>query len=116
MSTFLSKDVLASLKAAQTTALKKKNRFHVEFNKVRYPVLLLKQGGFCVEADMAPEIRGLVDLYDGDEHLQQCLIVASKEESGVVHFEFKRRTATTTVAPKDFYQEKSVVALISNSL
>jgi hypothetical protein len=55
-------------------------------------------------------------LYDGDEHLQQCLIVASKEESGVVHFEFKRRTATTTVAPKDFYQEKRVVALISHSL
>jgi hypothetical protein len=38
------------------------------------------------------------------------------EESGVVHFEFKRRTATTTVAPKDFYQEKSLVALISHSL
>jgi len=116
MSTFLSKDVLASLKAAQTTALKKKNRFHVEFNKVRYPVLLLKQGGFCVEADMAPEIRGLVDLYDGDKHLQQGLIVATRVENGDVHFEFKRRTATTTVAPKDFYQEKSVVALISHSL
>ena len=28
MSTFLSKDVLASLKAAQKTNLKKKNRFH----------------------------------------------------------------------------------------
>ena len=116
MSTFLSKDVLAGLKAAQKTDLKKKNCFHVEFNKVRYPVLLLKQGGFCLQADMAPEIRGLIDLYDGDEHLQQCLIVASKQESGVVHFEFKRRTATTTIAPKDFYQEKSVVALISHSL
>lgn len=115
MSTFLSKDVLAGLEAAQKIDFKK-NRLHVEFNKVRYPVLLLKQSSFCVEAEMAPEIRGLVDLFDGDKHLQQCLIVASEEENGVVHFEFKLRTANTTVALKDFYQEKGVVALISHSL
>ena len=33
MSTFLSKDVLAGLEAAQKTDLKKKNRFRVEFEK-----------------------------------------------------------------------------------
>ena len=30
-------------------------------------------------------IRGLVDLYDRDKHLKQCLIVAAKEENGIVY-------------------------------
>ena len=117
MSTFLSKDVLAGLEDAQKKMGAKKNkRFRVEFNKTRYPVLSLKKNGFSVEAEIAPEIRGLVDLYDGDKHLQQCLIVASKEESGIVYFEYKRSTATSTSAPKDFYQEKELAGLISRSL
>ena len=116
MSTFLSKDVLADLENAHRQGLKKKNRFRVEFNKTRYPVLVLKKSGFSLDAELAPEIRGLIDLYDGDKHLQQCLIVASKEENGIVYFEYKRKTATSTCAPKDFYQEKKLAGLISRSL
>ena len=51
MSTFLSKDVLAGLEAAQKTDLKKKNRFRVEFNKKHYPVIRLTKSGICVEAE-----------------------------------------------------------------
>ena len=116
MSTFLSKDVLAGIEDAQKTGLKKKNRLRVEFDKNYYPVMRLTQNGFCVEAKMAPMIRGLVDLYDGDKHLKQCLIVASKEENGIVHFDFKRDTHTQTSAPKDFYQESKVAALIPRLL
>ena len=116
MSTFLSKDVIAGLEAAQKTHLRKKSRLRVEFNKNSYPVLRLKKSGFCVGVEIAPMIRGLVELYDGDKHLKQCLIVASKEENGVVHFEYKRNTNTQTDAPKDFYQENSAVALIPHLL
>ena len=56
-------------------------------------------------------IRGLVDLYDGGKHLKQCLIVASKEENGIVHFDYKRGTATQTSAPKDFYQKNKLIVL-----
>ena len=116
MSTFLSKDVLAGLEAAQKTDLKKKNRFRVEFNKKHYPVIRLTKSGFCVEAEKAPTIRGLVDLYDRDIHLKQCLIVAAKEENGIVHFDYKRNTTTQTFAPKDFFQENKVVALLPRLL
>ncbi len=116
MSTFLSKDVLAGIEAAQKTGLKKKNRFRVEFNKKHYPIIRFTKSGFCVEAEMAPMIRGLVDLYDRDKHLKQCLIVASKEENGVIHFDFKRKTATQKSAPKDFYHENKIVALIPRLL
>ena len=50
--------------------------------------------------------QGLVDLYDGDKHLKQCLIVASKEENGIVHFEYKRNTNTQTAAPRTFIKKK----------
>ena len=116
MSTFLSKDVLAGLEAAQKTDLKKKNRFRVEFNKEYYPVIRLTKSGFCVEAEKAPMIRGLVDLYDRDKHLKQCLIVAAKEENGIVYFDYKRNTTTQTSAPKDFFQENKVVALLPHLL
>jgi len=88
----------------------------VEFNKNRYPVLQLKKCGFCVEATKAPIIRGLLDLYYGGKHLKQYLIVASKEENGIVYFEYKRNTNTQTSTPKDFYQETSPVALIPRLL
>ena len=116
MSTFLSKDVLAGLEAAQKTDLKKKNRFRIEFNKEYYPVIRLTKSGFCVEAEKAPMIRGLVDLYDREKHLKQCLIVAAKEENGIVHFDYKRNTTTQTSAPKDFFQENKVVALLPHLL
>ena len=116
MSTFLSKDVLSGIEAAQKSNLKNKNRLRVEFNKNHYPVMRLTQNGISVEAEVAPMIRGLVDLYDGDKHLKQCLIVASKEENGVIHFDFKRKTATQNSAPKDFYQESRVAALIPRLL
>ena len=116
MTTFLSKDVLAGLEAAQKTDLKKKNRFRVEFNKKYYPVIRLTKNGFCVEVEMAPMMRGLVDLYDRDKHLKQCLIVAAKEENGIVHFDYKRNTTTQTSAPKDFYQENKVAALVPSLL
>ena len=90
MSTFLSKDVLAGLEAAQKMSLKQKTRLFVKFNKNYFPVMRLTKNGFSVEAEMAPMIRGLVDLYDVDRHLKQCLLVASKEENWLVHFVFKR--------------------------
>ena len=116
MTTFLSKDVLAGLEAAQKTDLKKKNRFRVEFNKKYYPVISLTKSGFCVAAEMASMLRGLLDLYDRDKHLKQCLIVAAKEENGIVHFDYKRNTTTQTSAPKDFYQENKVAALVPSLL
>ena len=83
MSTFLSKDVIAGLEAAQNADLRKKSRLRVESNKNSYPVLQLKKSGFCVEVERAPMIRGLVDLYDGDKHLKQCLVVALRKKMGL---------------------------------
>ena len=60
------------------------------------------EGGFALDAEDAPHLRGLVDLYNGGAHLYQCLIVASSEEGDLMHYEFKRNTATADRAAPDF--------------
>jgi hypothetical protein len=74
------------------------------------------EGGFSLDAEGAPQLRGLVDLYDGSRHLYQCLIIASEEASGEMIYEFKRHTAAIDEAPLDFYRDENApVALIARA-
>lgn len=104
MTTFIPKAVQDALDQARIDGLKKKNRLRVHVGEEIYPVLRLWTGGFSVEDDVVPQLRGLVDLYDGARHLSQCLIVASEEEGGEMRYEFKRATAVSDRAPLDFYR------------
>ncbi|WP_109466080.1 hypothetical protein [Albibacillus kandeliae] len=115
MSTFLSKEVQEGLHAARLASLKKASRLRVQVGDDIFPVLCLKRDGFSVEAGTVPPLRGLVDLYDGANHLYQCLIVASEEELGEMRYEFKRSTVVHDHAPLDFYRDPDgPVALIGN--
>ncbi|WP_101065575.1 hypothetical protein [Roseovarius salinarum] len=102
MTTFLPKDVQAGLDAARKRAQKKSHRLRVQVGEDWYPVLRAWEGGFALDAEDAPHLRGLVDLYDGARHLSQCLIVASEEEAGEIRFEYKRMTEATGEQPVDF--------------
>lgn len=102
MSTYLPKEVLAGLQNAQRADKKRRSRLRVEFDGDMYPVVRMWQDGFALDAEHAPHLRGLVDLYDGARHVSQCLIVASNQEDGELQFEFKRNTAATNSAPPDF--------------
>lgn len=113
MSEFLPKEVREGLEAARKRDLRRKSRLRVQTGDDIYPVLRFWDGGFSLDADTAPHLRGLVDLYDGARHLYQCLIVASSEDAGEMSYEFKRHTAAVDHAPKDFAPEtEAPVALI----
>ena len=62
MSTFLSKEVQMGLEAARKRELTEKSRLRVRFDGEVYPVLKYWETGFSVDADDAPQMRGLVDL------------------------------------------------------
>jgi hypothetical protein len=114
MTTFISKEVQAGLDAARKEALKTHSRLRVMDGDEVYPVLRMWDGGFSLEAEAAPKLRGLVDLFDGARHLYQCLIIASQEENGEMQFDFKRNTAVLDRAPLDFVRdEKAPVALLT---
>lgn len=116
MTTYLPPDVQAGLDAARMRAVQSSNRFRVQAGDETYPVLRAWQGGFAVEADGAPHLRGLVDLYDGPKHLSRCLIVASEEENGEMRFELKRATDARETQPVDFERDpQAPVALIEKA-
>ncbi|MBM1310008.1 hypothetical protein JQT66_07510 [Sulfitobacter mediterraneus] len=115
MEIFFSKEVQAGLDAARRDSLRKASRLRIDVNGVIYPVLRMWKTGFAVEAEDAPKLRGLVDLYDGANHLFQCLIIASEEEAGEMRYEFKRATAVASAAALDFEKAADApVGLISD--
>ncbi|MBR9651104.1 hypothetical protein [Thalassovita aquimarina] len=106
MSTFLSEEVLAGLEAARKRDRKRNGRMLVEADGKTYRILSFWDGGFELDAETAPHLRGFVDLYDRGQHMYQCLIVASGEENGRMCYEFKRLTAIQERPPRDFAPER----------
>lgn len=114
MSTFLPPEVQAGLDAARKLARRKNSRLHVQVGDSTFPVLRTWEGGFALEADTAPNLRGLVDLYDGPRHLSHCLIITSEEEAGERRFEYKLMTEATGEQPLDFVRPGTApVALLT---
>lgn len=113
MTTFLPKEVREGLELARKRDLKRKARMRVAVGDEVFPILEYRDGGFALDIDNAPKLRGLVDLYDGARHLSQCLIVASEEDGQLMRYEFKRSTAATDKAPLDFVRDETApVALL----
>ena len=111
MSEFLPKEVREGLVMARKQNLRRKSRMRVTAGEHTFTVLRYWDTGFALDAEEAPNMRGLVDLYDGSRHMSQCLIVASLEEGGERVFEFKRATMAEDYAPLE-YERTGPVALI----
>ena len=115
MITVLPDDVQAGLDQARKRALKKSSRLAIEAGDRRLKVLRFRDGGFAVQAEEVPHLRGLVNLYDGTRHLSRCLIVASEEDGGEVHYEVKQMTTAADEQPLDYERaENAPVGLIEN--
>ncbi|MEM8773562.1 MAG: hypothetical protein AAGF53_00930 [Pseudomonadota bacterium] len=116
MSTFLSPEILAGLEQARIEGWQKSRRLRVEAGEQRFSVLRAWDGGFALRAGTAPNLRGLVDLYDGARHLSRCLIVASEEEGDEMRFELKVVTDAAGEQPVDFERDANApVALIAKA-
>jgi hypothetical protein len=102
MSSFLPQSVRDELAAAQKQARRRRATRVVHVGDEAYPILEMTDRGFSVDAEDAPHLRGLIDIYDGPRHLYQALIVASEQAGDLMRYEFKRNTAATTRAPVDF--------------
>ncbi len=110
----LSKDIQAGLDAARMESLRKASKLRIDVDGTQHRVLRHWTTGFSMDADTAPKLRGLVDLYDGSIHLFQCLVVAAQEEGGEMQFEFKRATKVAEKAALDFERKSDApVALIA---
>lgn len=102
MSSFLPQSVRDELAAAQKLARRRRATRVVHVGDEAFAILEMNEEGFSVDAEDAPRLRGLIDIYDGPRHLYQALIVASEQVGDLMCYEFKRNTAALTRAPVDF--------------
>lgn len=115
MSDYFSKEMREGLAQARKLAQKKNARLRVHIGDETYPVLRVWDNGFALDAEDAPHMRGLVDLYEGSHHAAQCLVIASEEERGEMRYEYKRNTQHPDRPPLDFAREDDApVALIEH--
>lgn len=112
MSEFLPKEVREGLELARKHKQRKKSRMRVKAGDQTFTILRYWDQGFALDADEAPNLRGLVDVFDGARHLSQCLIVASEEEGGERVFEFKRATPHSDAPAVDYEVQDGPVGLI----
>ena len=113
---FLSKEVAEGLALAQKRAARRRSRLRVHVGGEIYPILRLWEDGLALDAGTVPNLRGLIDVYDGSRHIFQCLIVASEAENGELICDFKRSTAVADSAPRDFWlDENAPVGFLSRN-
>ncbi len=110
---FLPKDVREGLDAARKRKTKAQTRLRVRVGEKEFPLLRYWDEGFALDADDAPNLRGLVDVYEGARHVSQCLIIASAEDAGEMVYDFKRVTLASDNAPLDYVRKDDApIALI----
>jgi hypothetical protein len=104
---FLPKEIEEGLAAARMKAAAKKTRLRVQSGDDMIPLVRLTGSHFAIERELAPRLRGFVDIYDGSRHLYQALVVATSFDGEAVVFEFKRNTATAKGPALDFAKEEN---------
>jgi hypothetical protein len=68
----------------------------------RFAILDLTAESCLIEAPDSACLRGYADIYDGERHMAQCLIVLAAPEGDLLRCTFKRRTAFRLVPPVDY--------------
>lgn len=113
MDAHLSPEVINGINRARKLALRKKNRLRLQVADEVYPILSLSDSGFEIEQDVAPHLRGFVDIYDGAKHLVSCLIIQSELDGDILRYEYKRHTDVSLGPAKDFVvAEDAPIALL----
>ncbi len=104
---FLPKEIREGLEAARKRDLRRTSRLRVQVGGAVFPILRFWDEGFALDASMTPRIRGLVDVFDGANHIFQCLIVASVTEGGELVCEFKRSTVVLDRPALDYWRDEN---------
>ena len=105
---FLPKEIRDGLEAARKRDLRRKSRLRVQVGEAVFPILRFWDEGFALDAALTPNLRGLVDVYDGANHIFQCLIVASTAENGELVCDFKRSTAVLDRPALDYWRDENL--------
>jgi hypothetical protein len=68
----------------------------------RFPIVAISAESCLIEVPDGTTPRGFVDIFDGERHVETCLIVLAAPEWPYLRCFFKRRTASRLDPPRDF--------------
>ena len=106
MSEFLPQQVRDEMERARRAKRRRRTHMKLHAGGQEFTILRYWRDGFALDAEDAPGLRGLVDVYDHGKHLCQALIVASSEADGERVFEVKTATPADRRGPAaDFVRE-----------
>jgi hypothetical protein len=74
----------------------------MECGRRRFPVIEIASDGCLIEPGDGGVPRGLVDIFDGERHMAQCLIVLAEPQGRYLRCTFKRWTPSRLGPPQDF--------------
>lgn len=110
MDVFLPKGFEAGLAKPRLRRPARASNLCVKAAGVYYPVLRSWTTGFAVASVDVPVLEGLVDLYDGADHLHQCLITRCESAQGEHIFTVKRSNAVEYAAVTEHDAEAQAAA------
>lgn len=111
---YLPKDVQLALEQAHKAMQRKSQRLCIHVGEEVFPVSHLWEDSFAIDAEVAPKLRGFVDLYDGPRHVSQCLIMTSREENGERIYDFKWNTDVAEKPAVDYVRDEAApIALLT---
>lgn len=90
MDIFLPKGFEAGLAQPRKSHVIGATKLSVKVGQARYPVLRRWATGFAVSAGDVPVLNGVVNLFDGSDHLHQCLITGKDNSNDEILFTIKR--------------------------
>jgi hypothetical protein len=82
--------------------LQRRSPLVMECRSRRFPVVTMSRDDCLIEAPEGVVPGGFVDIFDGDRHVEQCLVVLAAPEGPFLRCTFKRRTPSRLDPPRDF--------------
>lgn len=98
MDSILPGQVLSELERGRRTGRRKRTRHLVVAGTRQHPIVELSEGGFVIEADGLPHLRGYVEIMRGDERISRRLAQFAWARDGLVGYEFKHDANAREVA------------------
>ena len=99
---YLSPEIRAGLDAARARAYRRGRGLRVHVGGAWYPIQAMDEDGFEVALDVAPKLRGHVEIHDGARVVRSALVVAGEVRGGAMHYVFKRVTTPRAEAALDY--------------
>ncbi|WP_043919765.1 hypothetical protein [Jannaschia aquimarina] len=99
---YISPEIRMGLEAARKAAHRHGRRLRVQVGDIWYPIRSMDDDGIEIALDVAPKLRGHIEIHEGPRVIRTALIVAAEVRDDVMRYAFKRATAPRNEAPVDY--------------